>query len=538
MKFFNTSGPVREKDHYLLSPLERWDMENVLSLIHQKKYFVLHAPRQTGKTSCILALTDYLNKEGKYKALYINVEPAQAHRENIADAMQAIFGEMCNSEEFFWRTNFLEQNRELLFSKGKSELLSNSLTLLSNHSADKPLVVFIDEIDTLIGDTLVSVLRQLRARYTNRPDNFPQSIVLCGVRDVRDYRLESTTTGKEIISGGSAFNIKDESLRLGNFTKKDIITLYKQHTTETGQVFAEDIFNLVWHYTEGQPWLVNALAYDACFRNKENRDRTKIVTKEEIIRSKENLILRRDTHIDQLYKQLEDSRVKKVIQKILTGEDNAYQDIRLDDIQYSIDLGLIVKEGGLKIANAIYQEIIPRELSYTTQLLIAQESTWYINKQTNRLEIDKLLKEFQNFYRKSSQHWLQGISYIEAAPQLLLQAFLQRIINGGGRIEREYGLGRRRVDLYICWYDTRRDGLQSVSTCIVQEIVIEMKIIHTTLFETVRNGLTQALDYADKCGTNDIHLIVFDKRENKTWTEKVFVREMYVKGKKVKVWGV
>jgi hypothetical protein len=403
----------------------------------------------------------------------------------------------------------------------------------------QPLVLFIDEIDTLIGDTLVSVLRQLRARYTGRPEHFPQSIVLCGVRDVRDYRLESTSTGKEMVSGGSAFNIKDESLRLGNFTKEDIITLYKQHTTETGQIFSEDIFDLVWHYTEGQPWLVNALAYEVCFRMKEKKDRTKTITQQDIIKSKENLILRRDTHIDQLYKQLEDDRVKKVIQRMLTGEDNIYQDIRLDDIQYCIDLGLIVKDGNLRISNAIYQEIIPRELSYTTQLLISQESAWYINKETGLLEIDKLLSEFQKFYRKNSEHWLQGISYTEAGPQLLLQAFLQRIINGGGRIEREYGLGRRRVDLYICWdvIQTRIDGLQSESA-FRQEIVIELKIIHTGLFETVRAGLIQVLDYADKCGTENIHLIVFDKRKNKTWTEKVFYRELKVKGRKVKVWGV
>jgi hypothetical protein len=361
------------------------------------------------------------------------------------------------------------------------------------------------------------------------------------VRDVRDYRLESTSTGKEMVSGGSAFNIKDESLRLGNFTKEDIITLYKQHTTETGQIFSEDIFDLVWHYTEGQPWLVNALAYEVCFRMKEKKDRTKTITQQDIIKSKENLILRRDTHIDQLYKQLEDDRVKKVIEPMLKTE-NLPMNISDNDIQYTLDLGLIKKtRNGLEILNAIYSEIIPRELTSITQLNLQSNyrSEWYINKETGLLEIDKLLSEFQKFYRKNSEHWLQGISYTEAGPQLLLQAFLQRIINGGGCIEREYGLGRRRVDLYICWdvIQTRIDGLQSEST-FQQEIVIELKIIHTGLFETVRAGLIQVLDYADKCGTENIHLIVFDKRKNKTWTEKVFYRELKVKGRKVKVWGV
>ncbi|MDV7396412.1 hypothetical protein RZS08_33770, partial [Arthrospira platensis SPKY1] len=79
MRFFNTEGPVVPEDHYSVPPLQRWDLEQVLTLIAQKKYFLLHAPRQTGKTTCLLALADYLNREGCYRAVYANIEPAQAH---------------------------------------------------------------------------------------------------------------------------------------------------------------------------------------------------------------------------------------------------------------------------------------------------------------------------------------------------------------------------------------------------------------------------------------------------------------------------
>ena len=94
-------------------------------------------------------------------------------------------------------------------------------------------MLLIDEIDLLVGDTLLSVLRQLRAGYVRRPRDFPQSVVLCGVRDVRDYRIHSGS-GREIIAGGSAFNIKAESLRLGDFTKDEVLSLLGQHTDETG----------------------------------------------------------------------------------------------------------------------------------------------------------------------------------------------------------------------------------------------------------------------------------------------------------------
>ena len=69
MRFFNTAGPVRYEEHYCLPPLTRFDLDEVLSLIAQRKYFVLHAPRQTGKTTCLLELMDYLNREGKYHCL-------------------------------------------------------------------------------------------------------------------------------------------------------------------------------------------------------------------------------------------------------------------------------------------------------------------------------------------------------------------------------------------------------------------------------------------------------------------------------------
>ncbi|MCG5500805.1 hypothetical protein [Ectothiorhodospira lacustris] len=101
-------------------------------------------------------------------------------------------------------------------------------------------------------------LRQIRAGYAQRPEAFPQSIVLCGVRDVRGYRLHQE--GAQVITGGSAFNIKAKSLRMGNFTQDECSILWQQHTDDTGQPFDPAIFPELWEDTRGQPWLVNALA--------------------------------------------------------------------------------------------------------------------------------------------------------------------------------------------------------------------------------------------------------------------------------------
>ena len=196
--------------------------------------------------------------------------------------------------------------RRFLNNGGNFQLLEHLLSLWCRQS-EKPVVLFIDEVDSLVGDTLISLLRQLRSGYPNRPELFPQSIILCGIRDVKDYRMHSDIE-KEIITGGSAFNIKAESLKLGNFSLEEIKMLYGQHTTETGQPFSNDVFPLVWDLTEGQPWLVNALAYEACFKMKEGQDRGKEITVPMIQQAKENLILRRETHLDQLTDKLKEEQ--------------------------------------------------------------------------------------------------------------------------------------------------------------------------------------------------------------------------------------
>ena len=96
MRFFNTTGPVVEADHYCIPPLERLDLTEVRRLIRDKRYFVLHAPRQTGKTSALLALRDLLNTEGDYRCVYVNVEGGQAGREDVEHVMRTFLGELAS----------------------------------------------------------------------------------------------------------------------------------------------------------------------------------------------------------------------------------------------------------------------------------------------------------------------------------------------------------------------------------------------------------------------------------------------------------
>ena len=525
MRSFNTAGPIDAQDHYSIPPLERMDLDYVLNLIHDEKYLTLHAPRQTGKTSVLKALQDRLNSgaEGDYRCLHVNVEAAQIAREDIERAISAILQVLAGTAQTVLGDDSLDGiRREVLAEDSPGTALFEILQRWAQ-AETRPLVLLIDEIDSLIGDSLLSVLRQLRSGYENRPHAFPHSIVLCGVRNVRDYRIHSASEGKTI-AGGSAFNISAAALRLGDFDRAETEALLGQHTAETGQEFEPAAIERVYTQTAGQPWLVNALCHGACFKNKQGRDRSRPISEDAILAAQEVLIQGRVVHLDQLADKLQEERVQRVIQPMLSGA--AHRSYTAHDLEYVRDLGLVALDSPPRIANPIYAEVVPRELTYATQEDLLVDPAWYINED-GALNLDKLLEAFQEYFRENSEHWLKLFQYQEAGPQLLLQAFLQRVLNGGGRIEREYGLGRQRVDLFIRW---PRPGGQ-------QRFVIECKILHGSLDKTLEKGLPQTAGYMDRCGADAGHLVIFD-RSTKPWSEKVYRRSEEFDGKRIEVWGM
>ena len=313
MRYFNTAGPVVAADHYGIPPLQRLDLAEVLTLIRQRKYFVLHAPRQSGKTSALLALRDLLNggAEGAFRCVYFNVEGAGAMGDDVDRAMRTVLDEMAGWAEATLGDGLPDEVWPAILERsGSGSALRRVLTRWAAADA-KPLVLLIDEIDALVGDSLLAVLRQLRAGYVLRPRQFPQNVILCGVRDVRDYRIHSRSENRVV---GSPFNVKAESLRLGDFTERDVRALLGQHGAETGQAFTPEAVAAVWEQTRGQPWLVNALAYQACFRSKSGRDRSRPITAEAIRAAREQLILRRETHLDQLADKLQRTIAEGVAQ--------------------------------------------------------------------------------------------------------------------------------------------------------------------------------------------------------------------------------
>lgn len=227
----------------------------------------------------------------------------------------------------------------------------------------RPLILFIDEIDALMDDALITILRQLRDGYPRRPGNFPHSLVLIGLRDVRDYKVASG--GSTRLQTASPFNIKVESLTLRNFNREEVAQLYEQHTTETGQGFTTAATDLAFDLTQGQPWLVNALARQVV--EVLVPDEKTAIIPEHIQQAKEILIHRQDTHLDSLAERLREPRVKAIIEPILAGQ--SLPIVANEDLQYVLDLGLcrLANGGGIVIANPIYREVLPRVLAKVPQ---------------------------------------------------------------------------------------------------------------------------------------------------------------------------
>ncbi len=507
VRFFNTEGPVRPDDHYTIPPLDRMDVDELLGLIRTKRYFVLHAPRQTGKTSALIALRDLLNRgeAGDFRCVHTNVEVGQVARDDTARGIRAILSRLAMRARLSGDVFPHESWRTVLEASGPEDALGD---LLSNWclANPTPLVLLIDEIDSLVGDTLLSVLRQLRAGYEQRPEGFPQSVVLCGVRDIRDYRIRSSAG--EVVAGGSPFNVAAKSLRLGDFTEGETRALMAQHTEETGQRFSPAALDAVWAQTRGQPWLVNALLAGACFDDEAGRDRSRTIEEDDVYAAREELILSRRTHLDQLAHKLEEERVRRVVEPILSGGEARHH---VRDLEYLRDLGLIDGGEPPRMANPIYAEVVPRELGYVLQSSLDVQAAWYVDG-TGRLDLTGLLTAFRTFFREHSEHWLGRFSeYPEAGPQLILQAYLHRVVNGGGRIEREYGLGRGRTDLLVLW--PREAGQPSDRW---ERFVVECKVLRDSdrksLAGTIERGVEQTLGYMEKCGAEEGHLVVIDRR--------------------------
>ncbi|MDR1102963.1 MAG: AAA-like domain-containing protein [Tannerella sp.] len=518
MKYFNTAGPCNRAEHYMIEASTR--LKGVEQLIDMKQYFVIHAARQSGKTTYLKDLAERLNVDGRYYTLYCSLESMQGitnPKEGIPSVIHCLklavkYARLPNPERFAENVDYDDY----------ANMLKASLTDYCMLS-DKPLVILFDEADCLSEGTLITFLRQLRSGYNDRSTiPFVHSVALVGMRNIRDYKAQVRPESQSLGSA-SPFNIVTKTYTLKNFTKEEIRQLYQQHTDETGQIFKEDAVELVWQQTQGQPWLVNAVAREVIVEMLHS-DYTQPVTAERVAEAVQTIILRRDTHIDSLLERLKEERVRKVIEPIITGE--TFSGRMSDEFQYVVDLGLITNtKERLGPANPIYAEVIARTLTGDVQDELTQNSNthqipYYLKN--GRIDMDFLMRDFQQFWRENSAIWGERFDYKEAAPHLILMAFLQRVINGGGQIIRDMGAGTGRLDLCLVYER--------------QKYPVELKLWRGE--KSLEKGIEQTLRYMDIYGVTKGWLALFNRTPELSWEEKIYMNRQTVDGKTVTVVGL
>ncbi len=513
-RFFNTTGPCVPGKHYMLPASVR--CKEVFNLIAREQYFVIHAARQSGKTTLLSALASELNNGTTYHALYCSLESIQGitdpreglpaiHR-NLAAALRtapgfdiAPFVEQANSVDF---TNILKVGFQRLCE-----------------ALDRPLIMLFDEVDCLSNGTLITFLRQLRDGYVNRPEApFPHSCALVGMRNIRDYKA-SIRSDRDTLGSSSPFNIAAKALTLVNFTEQEVATLYGQHTADTGQAFPPEAVARAYWWSQGQPWLVNALAREVVDDLLEG-DPKRAVKREHFDEAAERLIIRRGTHIDSLIERLREERVRRVVEPVLTGAEQQL-DVTSDDCRYTLDLGLLrADRGRLEAANPLYREVIVRALNYADQFALQSriDTRWL---RDGALDMNGLLKAFQQFWRENADIWTEKYEYREAAPHLILQAFLQRVVNGGAHTDREFALGRRRLDLCVTIGENRYP--------------VELKLRDPRRSDPETEGLEQLSEYMDGCAAREGWLVIFDRRPELSWDERIGWKTVEREGRTIHV---
>ena len=518
MKRFNTTGPCFPNEHYMLPALDR--LPGIRELVAGGNYFVVHAPRQTGKTTAMKALVREINEKGDMFAVYCTLESLQklmgAPEMAIREIRHLVLRSSSTIREL---ASAGSEIGDLKSNIGISTAIRDALQDLCI-KASKPMAFFFDEVDCLVGDVLVSFLRQLRDGYVNRDMfPFPKSVALVGMLDVRDYKAQIRPDGQSL-GQISPFNIVRKDMLIPNFTESDIHALYAQHTAETGQEFADGVIEDVWRLTFGQPWLVNAIGCE-CVEEIHAFRYSEPITVDDVEAAKEAIIRRRDTHVDSLMERMREPRVRRIVEPLISGDRSelTYND---DDYRYVTDLGLLrVDRGALVPANPMYAEIIGRYLSRGEQdamMRSVPETPWV---KEDGLDMAGLMAAFQQFWRENSGADRDIMGYRESVPHLVLMAFLQRVTNGGGHINREMAVGTGRLDLCVEFRGAR--------------YAIEVKTSDNFKGE---KSYEQCAKYLDSLGLDEGWMPIFEKSKDKSWEERIYSRDVTFNGKTIHVLGL
>ena len=468
-KYFNTSGPNIEAEHYTL--MRDNYIEKGVTLVNQKRYFTIWAPRQTGKSTYFRQLAVELRKED-YKVCYVNLENDK--ESSLMDLLDYLLSEI----NINWDSSFNAKTFKQ-FQKGIMGI------------KDKKCILIIDEIEGLNPALLNQFLHTVRSLYHNRENHCLKSVVLVGVSNIVGI----------IKDNASPFNIAD-NLELDFFTDCEARTLLEMHEKATGQLFAEDVKLKIMNITANQPGLVNAFA---------QRLITQYPDKSPIeycdYKKVEHWFLRKtiDKNIQNIKNKA--SEYRSFVEKLLFTENKIEYDIDKPAIEFLHTQGLITddEDDNVKIWVPLYKKkLFSAFYPYSN----GESKLFFRNMEPEdlfieeRLNFDKILNGYKayvkkrgfNHFREKDKETGEYLTLKESAMVYSFETYLQALLDlveGKSYLEPHTGLGRSDLILNI-------EGI---------EYVVEFKVFHNST--QFRRGKPQLAYYANSLGLKEAVYVVF-----------------------------
>jgi len=482
---FNTAGPNDPARHHTVPALSR--VPGVREIIEQGSYFLLHAPRQMGKTTTLLDLVAVLNREGKYISAVLSLEPGAAM--GSIDAAELA---MLDS----WRYDLAAYlPADVAVPRWPEAPPGNRIgAALSAFAveAPRPLVIFLDGLDTLSREVRTSLIRQIRAGKPRRPRAFPWSIGFASMREPRELDVGQPPSSSA--SPTSSSGLEAELIALPPLTRTQVGELLAGLTERTGQEPLPGVIDRTYELTQGQPFLVNAFSQ----RLIECAEVCKgPLTAAEVEKAKDLLLDRRGGLLDDIADRIGDPKLQAALAHVMSG---VGREPPPEDLRLAIDLGLVRRtpEGMVSMSCPFWIAYVGRLLPKAVRSVFPIEAQPSWVRPDGQLDPELLLEAFLEFWRKNADTLFSNAQYGELSP-LVLTAFLNRVVKSGGLIEREYAIGRGRMDVCI-----RQGGAA---------IALVVKVRRDRDPDPVPEGLGQVDEALDRLGVDKGWLVVFDRRK-------------------------
>jgi hypothetical protein len=483
---FNTAGPNDSARHSTISARSR--VPALRDIIEQGRYFVLHAPRQMGKTTLLLDLAAEINREKSHVAAVVSLEPGAAFP--TVDAAELAMLDSWRYDLAAYLPSDVSVPRWPEAPPGNR--IGAALSAFAQDCA-RPLVLFFDGFDTLSREVRMSVIRQIRAGKPRRPHGFPWSIGFASLRDPRELDHSYTQTPPSSSTPTSSMSLDAEVIPLAALSREHVGEMCESLAEQLSETVLPTAADRVFDHTQGVPFFVGSILQRVLEMFEQRKGS---ITAADVDKARDALVERRGGVLDEGVDRMRDARFKAMLEQVGAG---TLRDLSSDEARIAVDLGIIHErsDSSVHYTNSIWRMVVTRQLPSTKSSIFTTDKPAWV-RPDGRLDPEKLLETFLEFWRRHGDQILAGATYGELSP-LVLTAFLNGIVKNGGLIEREYALGRGRMDVCI------RQGGSAVA--------LVVKVRRERDADPVVEGLAQVDASLARHGIEDGWLVIFDRRK-------------------------